>query len=651
MSISIVLVRRAAERWPAEIRDEMAAEWIAELATMRRERVPGWRRLAYAVSLATSAPVEDPGEAPRLWREELPSIGRAVAVLVGFAVVAWSAALAAAEVPAFARFLLVEAQGDYPGTYVIGQPTSVQWGADAVSVAALLLTAVGYAVLGAYVGRVAPLRWAGHIGFGPAGPGVVAALVVGTAAGGAHGVGLYGDRVRVGPTIAVYALSAILVATVVRVAPRGRPLVAVVGGLATLDIAGAIIGGSPWWFPLSLLDLEHSGVAYGDPFAYHENVGAVAAVVRPALLCAVFLLRYAVRAASTAPVTEARRPTPVRLGDARPAPVRRAVAVVLMTSGLGLWAYSAAWLTPAIEAIHSGDSDPGELHIWIQEQRELAIWLVVVGLILAMLRRGPIALPAVVAYAGMFVADCVADARGSSGPRAFEALVLVGAALLGGAWWLSARLAVVRADPLVTRRVAVAVAVSAALTAPTLCIDFEYLADFRHPPAGLLPSACAIMVLLWFAAMAVACSPARRSVAPRRAVAAYTLVPLILVSGLEVWPEGHEQALALVAAGALGLLALAASCGPVRIRPWRWIGLAVASVPASVAYLLMSIVIAMSIGGTLMAAAGFDYPSDGVPLMPGALPVGIGLGMLCAPFAVPTAPAPIAIEMPAPADA
>lgn len=640
------IVRRAAARWPVEMRDDMAAEWLAELAAMRRENVSRWRRITYAVSLLVSAPVEEPGRPPRVWREEFPSIGRAAAQLLALAAVAFGAVFAASEVPTFARFLLLQAQDEYPGgNYYIGEPTTIQWAANGVSIAALVLTCAGFVWLGRRLGRVMPLRWARYIGVSSAGPGVIAALSVGAALAAAFVAGVDSLSINGGPTpvgrtqaipaVAAWTVLAMVTAGfAVRFAVRRRTIavtVGVFGSLVALDIVSLItVGGSPLWFPLSLLDLERSGIPYADPITYFGNVNAVAAVVRPMLVCAAFLLAYALRAAQVRPVEPKLRPVAVPVGRQLSAsvfaPIRHSVSVGLMIAGLALWAYSAAIVTPAIEAINEADSDNGELRLWIQEQRELAIWLIVVALILAMLRRGPIALPATIAYIGMFVTDCVVDYHGFGGQHTFVAMVLIGVALLAGAWWLCARISLRPADPIETRRVATAIAIMAALTSPVLSINFSETADFHHVPSGLIPAACAIMGLVAFGAVAMACSVGRVTAAPRRVVMAYTLGPLVLVLFLIFGRTGQDEGVPLVLAPVLCLLVLAAVSGRGRITPWRWIVFGIASVPAAVVYFFGSIIVAMPIAGGLMAAAGFEYPSDGVPMFPGALLVGIGIG-------------------------
>ncbi len=641
------VVRRAARRWPADMRDEMATEWLAELAAMGRERVPGWRRIAYAMSLLMSAPVEEPGRPPRLWREEFPSLGRAASHLLTLVVVAWTAAFAASQLPTFANFLLSEARGDYPGTYYIGQATTVQWAANAVAVASLALACAGFGWLGTRLGRVMPLRWARHIGLGAAGPGVVASVVIGATLAGTFALdvvgGTPGATMSAGGvgTVALWTVLAMLVTwSAVRLARRRwlAVLVGVVGYLVTLEIVGILVSssgpGKALWFPLSLFDLEHSGISYGDAITYHVNVNTVGAMVRPMLVCAAFLLRYAFRAGRANPIAATLRTVAAAPRRASVDPIRYAFAGTLMAAGLALWAYTGAWLTPATEAIVNG---PDELPIWLQEQRELAIWLVVVALVLAIIRRGPVALPAFLTYVLLFTADCIVDAHGLSGPRTGMAMVLVGVIVLAGAWWLSGRISLRPADPVETRRVAAAVAIAAALPAPVLATNFQDIQDFQWLPAGLVPAALAVMALVWCAAVAVACT-ARETAPSKRVVAAYVVVPLIVLSGIGAY-GGLDQTVMYGAGPALGLVVMSVVLGRGTVRPLRWLLLGLAGVVAGIPYIVGSVLIGMTVGGALMAAAGFEYPSDGAPFMPGALPLAVGAGLSFAQLVVRSAPA------------
>lgn len=58
-------LRAAARRWPAGQRDDMARDWAAEIAMLRQRRGTGWRRLAFAASLAVTPLTVDESGAPR----------------------------------------------------------------------------------------------------------------------------------------------------------------------------------------------------------------------------------------------------------------------------------------------------------------------------------------------------------------------------------------------------------------------------------------------------------------------------------------------------------------------------------------------------------------------------------------------------------
>ncbi|WP_018351476.1 hypothetical protein [Longispora albida] len=59
------LLRTAAARWPVQYREELAREWVGEIAALEGS---AWRQLAFALSLAWQRPVRDklPGERPAI---------------------------------------------------------------------------------------------------------------------------------------------------------------------------------------------------------------------------------------------------------------------------------------------------------------------------------------------------------------------------------------------------------------------------------------------------------------------------------------------------------------------------------------------------------------------------------------------------------
>ncbi|GAA2709374.1 hypothetical protein [Actinoplanes palleronii] len=57
-------LRAAARRWPADLRDDMAREWAAELSALEQRPGTAWRRLTFAVSLAATPMTVDESGAP-----------------------------------------------------------------------------------------------------------------------------------------------------------------------------------------------------------------------------------------------------------------------------------------------------------------------------------------------------------------------------------------------------------------------------------------------------------------------------------------------------------------------------------------------------------------------------------------------------------
>jgi hypothetical protein len=85
---SLWLVHRAADRWPAAIRDELQREWTAEIRTIARDRsLSAFRRarlmLGFGISLALSRPGGGPAFAPLGWKR----ITGVVAAVVGYLLV------------------------------------------------------------------------------------------------------------------------------------------------------------------------------------------------------------------------------------------------------------------------------------------------------------------------------------------------------------------------------------------------------------------------------------------------------------------------------------------------------------------------------------------------------------------------------------
>jgi len=149
---------RAAQRWPTGLREEMHAEWLAELATLEADQGTAKERLGYAFSLLAAPPIRDANGAPRGWGESLapgaPAVGLLVAALITLSVSAYSDSLAV-------RLLrLVGVEPVSPGA---------EW---LTSLVGAVLTLAWCLLAGRWLGRRRPFSRTGR--FGDAGPAVLA---------------------------------------------------------------------------------------------------------------------------------------------------------------------------------------------------------------------------------------------------------------------------------------------------------------------------------------------------------------------------------------------------------------------------------------------------------------------------------------------
>ncbi len=258
-----LLVVAAARRWPADLAETMAAEWLAEIEALRVE--PGMsplrrqcRVLAFAGSLALSPAVEAEGAEPLA---RIESWGRWLAGAAGVTLLAG---------------------GLFNGVHAVQHRAGGGWAA------------------GALLGAVAIMVVAGRRQRGP-----VALRVVAIGAG-LFGFLLAGNRIAVMPFMGWRdILPAVLVWTGGTVLSAYGKRFALVFGLLTLEIAtvagslhaagslGVSPGSAALWFPLTLL--PGGTVAFGPALAgglqaSQVLLGNAAAMVGPMMLCSVFVL-------------------------------------------------------------------------------------------------------------------------------------------------------------------------------------------------------------------------------------------------------------------------------------------------------------------------------------------------------------------------
>jgi hypothetical protein len=643
-SIVDLLLRAATRRWPADLRAEMLREWSAELTALPSR----WRRWRFAISLAFSPAVEEAGQPARTWREELPSIGRGVQHLL---LIAGAALLAVftGEPAQLARTALI-ATGLDPGLQDFGPPDlgPFDWTANTVSVVALGLTAVAAYAIGRAVGRRTPITWPGPRS-ALAGPAITAAVTAAAVlwfadyledmqVGASGGTLLYTLDTAAGLAVWVIGGVAVTIAVLRRRNSGYRRegwIAAIVGGLLTLEIAaivavyrsaGAIgvpTSTAPLWFPLSLLDVDHSGIVFGTvdqgyvPSA--TIAGAAAGLTRPLLALTGFLIGYAIHARRAVPAS---RPAPVE-PERTPGWVRTATGVVCAT-GIAGWAYLVGFVTPRALAMDQN----GELHLWAQELREYAILLAVLGFAGRLAGRVPVALASVGAYAALVGTDSALDATGTTGPRAVAYALLAAALVTGTGWLLARRIAGPGTGDGSGRRAHATIAVLAALATPGAFVAM----DSDPAPAALVVASYTVMVLLWITACTAALG-SRRTPLPRLVGALLTGGPAVLLAVYAVDTGRTEPSQYAVMAGTLLVVAVSGLIrwdrSPRRLRTVGvWSALAVVAVPAGVALTYGQLAIALLVGPALMAAAGYGFPADGLPFQPGVVIVGLALGLL-----------------------
>ncbi|MGW0436100.1 hypothetical protein ACWDV4_26580 [Micromonospora sp. NPDC003197] len=677
--VAVRLLRLASRRWPADLRELMLAEWLAELAVIsadrtRRPVARAVRQLRYAISLAGSPPVGDEYGVPRGWREMLPGLGQAVQPVLMLLGAAVFCSLLVGLVGGLGNWVLEMIRG-----YRIPSD-EFDWVCGATSVASLAIATVAAALIGGWLGRRLPIGWAHRTRLAAAGSAVLAPVVLAIGVQVQHLVSLSrhdipddGTVTMIGPepfpaVVLWAALVAPLAGYAVRLRRRGRrrqaawivvlgsfvalELTAIVAGQLAAAIEGVSFATSAWWFPFSLLGYDDRSTSLpallgADALAIDIVLTAVAGTMRPLLACTAFAVGYGIRA-SRASVAEVLR-APVSVPPARsaatagaawvvPGPAFRTFGLAVIAFGLALWAYVSTVLTPGLVEVAAVDEvQSWELHLWAQELREAAIVLAVLGLLVSAAGRGPVLLPGLFVATALLVADSMIDRFDLGGLSLLPGVFGLGVAVLAVGWGLSGVLAGDRNDsrvsePVVRRRLAW-VSVVAALCGPAL---FARTWSDSIMPMGY-PASTAIAVGAFAAVAVLAAVAVRPGRLPKTARALLVGGPALLMGTLGALLG--TVAVAFVGAG-LGLLLVALTLAIMTLRSGRWVTLRWSAV-GLVALLLglpvafAQIVLGSLVGHWLFAAAGYGTPVDGLPALPGAVIIAVPLAVLLAWRVVP----------------
>ncbi|MBB4745056.1 hypothetical protein BJY16_008515 [Actinoplanes octamycinicus] len=362
--LTAACLRAAARRWPADLRDDLAREWAAELDELERRPGTAGRRLAFAISLAITPLSFDEEGAPRGGWEWL----RAGAALRSASQVALAGAFGMGLAMVI-RSILGESLLDFGDS-------GNAWlliGALANSVVAALVT--GYAVVAG--------RWIGRRGApdpGPAGSlGVAATVVLPLAALLSFFLLVRTEGIFVNCLLAAGCwalLTMLLVAATVRALSAGRRARARLLAVLGVPLAAALPD-----LPL------HLGSVVDLPIYLLVSVISTIGLLLPWTVFAVVFARATVRRWTTAVVPVEPEVEPVAAGpvDAQPPwwrlTVERFVLAGLAAAGAAAWAVGVTVLQPLSEPAHLQDATGENNTYWARELRWGALFAVILVLL------------------------------------------------------------------------------------------------------------------------------------------------------------------------------------------------------------------------------------------------------------------------------
>jgi hypothetical protein len=443
------LLRTTARRWPADLRDEQAAEWAGELHALAAEpdiapAVRNWRRLRFAASLAC---VRAPERSPLTPRGLLSGAARTVAAVVLLLLVPIGATVLSAVVQATVGAAVGLSPGTENGLIGVAEgrsvPQAVGYGAAALvacGLGALVCALAGWAAAGvpAVVGR---LRGS-VVGYAVIPPLIVAAPVyLWMLVNASPGRDL---RTLVSATLVWMALLSATLGWLVRLDRRGHrrraAVVGVLGGLLTVEVTVAltVLSTTPPADAFLAVPMYLTG-AWNELAARFGATGFE--LSRTLVPTTAFLLWYGRRLAHpatshvNAPAQHTGTPSPTELARADPV-VRdwpRRVGLVGATLGCLIWAAVLGLATPAADL--AATSRTQLRFIWAYELRIAAFVLIAVATALVVSRLRA-ALPLLVVP----VADAVGSVYAPRGYLPAAGFALLAAVALLGALTLGRRL-------------------------------------------------------------------------------------------------------------------------------------------------------------------------------------------------------------------
>jgi hypothetical protein len=628
---------RAARRWPAEVRQEMHAEWLAELAALEADRSTAKERLGYAVSLLAAPPIRDASGAPRGWGESLapgaPAVGLLAAALITLSVSAYSHSLAAR---------LLSLAGVEPVS------TRAEW---LIWVVAAVITLAWCLPAGRWLGRFRPLARTGRLGdAGPAALAPVAFAPMVLLGALPEGELPYLLGVLAGVLIWATGIAAVGIVAV-RAAGRGRAAAVMLFGVPLVSALAAVASTVP--FALSSRNGAASMVAsltmgaapaefdeivdgFGGRTFYYQGPWALS------LICfAAFTLAYGFGALRPRR-REVRAAVRVAAAERGSMPVAVVVAGAgALAAGVIAWAYTLAILTPGMSEVSASAPMPGgdgELYMWTAELRATTILLAMLGMLVATADRrfGPAG--TLLVGAGLTLANAVLHRLDVTGTGGLRLALLVGVVPVIAGWVVAGRVPPDRPPGVARRRVTVGVLLAASVLP---LITLQGTPGVNHPflPAGLIVTTIGVAVAGLLLATVPALALSRRPV-PLWAAVLLVATPVALTVGFGLIPPPlSDDDTGPAAFAAFLALPLAVGCLALlrrhrERRPGRtvavWTALSVAALPGTVLMIAAGGLLLIFVPNLAFGIDGSGYSFDGLSFVPGAATLMLPLAALAA---------------------
>jgi hypothetical protein len=607
-------LRLAARRWPADLREELHQEWLAELAHLEARPGTAGERLGFAISLLTSPPVRDAAGVPRGWAEARPALNPAAALmltaLLGIGVTALSSPLWRLVFGALGR--------EVPMWFYFE-------GAPLIDAVFLSLWCVPMA---RWLGRRLPMARDGRLGV--AGPAllaplaVVPALVVG---------GLGEGQLLPHPTtaIGIVAWTVLIAVTGAAAARAGRgaaialilagvPAVAVVATLlATVPVLlaqgpAAALASLTMSFDTDVLQPDESGLII-------QTGGLAGTFLAYGWLAVVYGRRAAY--APDRPIRISEPAAAEETGRAGLPPVALGAGVVAVLAGVLAWAYTVTYLTPAMPVMSEAAPMPGgdgEIYLWVAELRWAAILLTALGVLVATANRRSAPRAAIVVGVGLLATESVLLIQDVTGMNGLRIALLAAAVVIGLGWTLAGRVAEAAGRTRTT-----AAAIAAAGLGPLLFGQGTPPENHPFMPVGLPVTTAGVAAVMVLLGTVTAVATSRHRLRPV-VIALLTVLPVALIAYLGVYLGNGVSDQVSIFGVVLSLpLAVLVTAVLRRHRPRRrgrtaalWGALTVVAVPLTVAFYLAAIMPLQFAAQILFTVDGTGYPADGLSVLPGA---------------------------------